>query len=240
LAGWIGRRRTRRAGAALPPRRRNYLWFLNREFPLRDHEDMSLSGTGSFRYDGVYRWFLNRVEPFLDDSGKIIRWYGTSTDIDSLKQIEQTLQMREQELLGIIETIPSMLWSTSPSGEPTRLFQRMLEYLGASREGLVSPGWVSFIHPDDREETAKAFWPSKREIHTAQSTVCDVQMESTDRITRWANLCVILAARSFSGMAFQSISMSENEQKTIFATQVSNSQGLPVGNRRRTCRLYRS
>src|SRR5262245_14198919 len=32
------------------------------------------------RHDGVYRWFLIRAEPFRDESGKIIRWYGTSTD----------------------------------------------------------------------------------------------------------------------------------------------------------------
>jgi len=38
------------------------------------------------RYDGVYRWFLIRVEPFRDETGKLLRWYGTSTDIESLKQ----------------------------------------------------------------------------------------------------------------------------------------------------------
>src|SRR5215467_10618827 len=41
------------------------------------------------RHDGVYRWFLIRVEPFRDETGKIIRWYGTNTDIDDRKQAER-------------------------------------------------------------------------------------------------------------------------------------------------------
>lgn len=40
------------------------------------------------RRDGVYRWFLIRAEPFRDESGKIIRWFGTSTDIDDRKRAE--------------------------------------------------------------------------------------------------------------------------------------------------------
>jgi hypothetical protein len=40
--------------------------------------------------------------------------------------------MREHELLGIIETIPSMILSMSVTGEPTHLSQRILEYVGAS------------------------------------------------------------------------------------------------------------
>jgi PAS domain S-box-containing protein len=44
------------------------------------------------RHDGVYRWFLIRAEPFRDESGKIVRWYGTSTDIDDRKRAEEALE----------------------------------------------------------------------------------------------------------------------------------------------------
>ena len=108
------------------------------------------------RADGTYLWFLNRNFPLRDDEGNIIKWYGVLTNINALKETEQALQMREHELLGIIETIPSMLWSTSPAGEPTHVSQRFLEYCGASLEELVHRGWERFLHPDDREKTAKA------------------------------------------------------------------------------------
>ena len=103
------------------------------------------------RADGVYHWFLNRSLPLRDDAGKIVKWYGILFDVNALKETEHALQMREQELLGIIETIPSMLWSASPTGETTHLSQRILEYCGAPLEELVHRGWETSIHPDDRE-----------------------------------------------------------------------------------------
>lgn len=38
--------------------------------------------------DGSYRWQLARVLPNRDAQGRIVSWYGTSTDIDDLKQAE--------------------------------------------------------------------------------------------------------------------------------------------------------
>jgi PAS domain-containing protein len=33
------------------------------------------------RFDGVHRWFLFRANPLRDESGNIIKWYGTNTEI---------------------------------------------------------------------------------------------------------------------------------------------------------------
>ncbi|MGE0823453.1 MAG: sigma 54-interacting transcriptional regulator [Candidatus Binatia bacterium] len=41
------------------------------------------------RADGAYRWFLHRGVPWRDDAGHITQWYGTSTDIEDRKQVEQ-------------------------------------------------------------------------------------------------------------------------------------------------------
>src|SRR5579863_6184529 len=47
------------------------------------------------RFDGEYRWFLLRASPLRDESGKIVRWYGTNTDIDDRKRAEEELQRSE-------------------------------------------------------------------------------------------------------------------------------------------------
>jgi PAS domain S-box-containing protein len=41
------------------------------------------------RHDGVYRWFVTRAVPFRDSSGRIVQWFGTTTDIDDRKRAEQ-------------------------------------------------------------------------------------------------------------------------------------------------------
>ena len=43
------------------------------EFPLR-------------RADGVYRWFLTRAIPLRDEQGRIVRWFGTNTDVEDVRR----------------------------------------------------------------------------------------------------------------------------------------------------------
>ena len=53
--------------------------------------------------DGEYRWFLTQGVPLRDESGKIVRWYGTNVDIDERKRA-QTLLEGEKQLLEMIAT----------------------------------------------------------------------------------------------------------------------------------------
>jgi PAS domain S-box-containing protein len=48
------------------------------------------------RYDGKYRWFLTRAVPARDDTGCIIGWYGTTTDIHDRKQAEDALRQQAE------------------------------------------------------------------------------------------------------------------------------------------------
>jgi len=43
------------------------------------------------RFDGAYRWFLLRASPLRDERGTIVRWYGTSIDIEDRRRAEQAL-----------------------------------------------------------------------------------------------------------------------------------------------------
>jgi PAS domain S-box-containing protein len=61
------------------------------------------------RHDGAFRWFLMRVEPLRDETGKIVRWYGTQTDIEALKQLEEKLREEDRELRRITDAIPQTI-----------------------------------------------------------------------------------------------------------------------------------
>lgn len=46
------------------------------------------------RKDGTYRWFLARGTPVRDANGRIVRWYGSATDIDVQKrEVERTREV---------------------------------------------------------------------------------------------------------------------------------------------------
>ena len=53
------------------------------------------------RADGEYRWFLFRGEPLRDERGKIVKWYGTTTDIEDRKQAEWSLQEAQEGLAHV-------------------------------------------------------------------------------------------------------------------------------------------
>jgi formate hydrogenlyase transcriptional activator len=104
------------------------------------------------RHDGVFRWFLMRVEPLRDDTGKIVRWYGTCTDIETLKQTEAQLREDERELRRITDLIPQAIVVQDPSGTPIYANQATLDYTGLTAEDVIAPLFRERIfHPDDLE-----------------------------------------------------------------------------------------
>jgi formate hydrogenlyase transcriptional activator len=50
------------------------------------------------RADGLYRYFLVRVFPLRDETGQIVKWYGTNVDIDDHRQAEEALQTAFEEI----------------------------------------------------------------------------------------------------------------------------------------------
>ena len=48
--------------------------------------------------DGQYRWFLSRALPIRDSDGKVLRWFGTNTDITEHRELEQRIQVQAAQL----------------------------------------------------------------------------------------------------------------------------------------------
>jgi PAS domain S-box-containing protein len=113
------------------------------------------------RYDGVYRWFLIRAEPFLDEAGRLVRWYGTSTDIDDRKRAEEALLASEREFTQIVNTIPALVWSARPDGSGAFFSESYLAYVGLAMDALLGWGWTAVVHPEDLGALVAA-WQSIR------------------------------------------------------------------------------
>jgi PAS domain S-box-containing protein len=93
------------------------------------------------RADGVWRWFQVRAVPLRDEHGNVVKWYGTTSDIDDLKKAEDRLRL-------VIDTIPTMAWSLRPDGVVDFLNQRWMDFTGLSLEQYIEePRGV--VHPED-------------------------------------------------------------------------------------------
>jgi len=57
------------------------------------------------RADGAFYWHVSRAVPIRDASGRIVKWYGTATNIDARKRVEQALvesDQRKTEFLAML------------------------------------------------------------------------------------------------------------------------------------------
>jgi PAS domain S-box-containing protein len=109
---------------------------------------------------GEYRWFLVRAMPVRDETGQMIKWFGTCTDIEEQKRAEQRIKESEENWRVLAETVPQLVWAMSPDGLIGYTNQRWHDYTGFTLEQIQSDRWayLQFIHPDDREGN-RTHWP---------------------------------------------------------------------------------
>jgi PAS domain S-box-containing protein len=55
--------------------------------------------------DGAYRWFLTRAVAHHDEAGNVLNWFGTSTDIDSVKRLEAALEEADRQKDQFVATL---------------------------------------------------------------------------------------------------------------------------------------
>jgi len=58
------------------------------------------------RADGKYCWFLVRTVPLLDAGGNVVKWYGTSTDIEGRKRADEAVRDNRELLEIVLATLP--------------------------------------------------------------------------------------------------------------------------------------
>jgi PAS domain S-box-containing protein len=106
------------------------------------------------RFDGVYRWFLFRATPSFDD-GRVIKWYGTNTDIEELKRVEGALKRSEAylaEAQRLTHTGSCAIDGTSR--EILYWSEEMFRLFGFDPQQGLPPWdqWIQRIHPEDRDK----------------------------------------------------------------------------------------
>ncbi len=101
------------------------------------------------RADGEYRWFLVRTVPLLDEQGRIVKWYGTSTDIEDHRRAEEKLKRRESQLAEAQRISHVGHWERNIEGGEIICSEETYRIFGLPPQDAIR-NLEEMIHPEDR------------------------------------------------------------------------------------------
>ena len=132
--------------------------------------------------DGRFRWFKSRGLPVRDDSGQVVKWVGTITDIDDLKRAEEELRESERRLRTLTEALPHMVWTAEPDGAHDYFNARNTEYTGLAVDQLRGWDWQQTIHADD-QPLCLELW--SHSVATGELYEIEYRLRQFDGVYRW-------------------------------------------------------
>ena len=84
------------------------------------------------RHDGEFRWHLSRAMPMKGEDGKVVRWFGTNTDITESKRALQQLRDSEEQFRTLVNNSPDIIARLDPELRHT-FVSPVIERLAALR-----------------------------------------------------------------------------------------------------------
>jgi len=103
------------------------------------------------RADGEYCWWFTRNVPLRDETGKLVRWYGTAIDIEDRKRAEQALRKSEERWRSVFENSAIGVALTDLNGRflaTNHVYQTMVGY---TEQELRALRFLDVTHQDYRE-----------------------------------------------------------------------------------------
>jgi PAS domain S-box-containing protein len=134
------------------------------------------------RFDGEYRWFLFRASALRDATGRILKWYGTNTDIEDRRRAEQAARASERGFRLIVDSIPGLVSIMSAAGELEFVNRQLLQYFGRSLQELKSWATTDAVHPDDLARTV-AGW--RRAVESGRTVDLEHRLRRGDGVYNW-------------------------------------------------------
>jgi len=114
--------------------------------------------------DGQYRWFLSRMKAIRDESGKVVRFFGTNTDITDMRRTEEALRTSEalhrrseQRFRMAVGTVSNLIWTNNAHGHMEGEQPAWENFTGQLLDEYQGYGWAKAVHPEDAQPTIEAW-----------------------------------------------------------------------------------
>ena len=98
----------------------------------------------------VLCWFTS-LTPLRDETGRIFRIVGTSTNVTELKHTEAALRQSEERFRILSASAPIGIYQTDAEGRCVYTNKRWQEITGLTLAESLGDGWERSLHPEDRE-----------------------------------------------------------------------------------------
>ena len=134
------------------------------------------------RADGKYRRFLFRGNPVMDESGKVVKWYGINIDLEDRTRAEEALRASEESFRQIVNTIPGLVAIMNADGAVELVNRRVLEYFGRTQDELKHWEATDAVHPDDLPRVLAAW---KSSVETGAPYDVEHRLRGADGVYRW-------------------------------------------------------
>jgi PAS domain S-box-containing protein len=134
------------------------------ELPLRKKAVREAYKSGVLQYVSRIRWSDQSIH-WIENKGKVfyseyhtpVKLIGTTRNITAERNYQQTLEEREQKFRLLADSMPQLVWTGDVQGNINYYNQSVYNYTGFTEAQVMGEGWLSIVHPDDREENLRAW-----------------------------------------------------------------------------------
>ena len=164
--------------------------------------------------DGQYRWFLIRDNPLRDEQGRVLRWYGTRTDIEDRKRAEEALRRAQTELAHVTRIMTMGELAASIAHEVNQPLS------GVVVNGNACLRWLAGDSPN-LEEAREAVRRIVRDGKRAGDVIARIRALATKTATAKERLDMNEAIREVMALAGDELRKNRVAVRTEFAENLS-------------------
>lgn len=150
------------------------------------------------RADGKYCWFLVRVAPLRDERGNIIKWFGSSIDIEDRKRAEDALRQSEFDLAEAQRVARIGSWTLDVATNAVRWSEELYRIfdVGKTAFGSTYEDFLSQVCPED---CTRVFEANAEARSSGKPFAVEYRIKT--RSGRWKDIREVGFARKDSGGA---------------------------------------
>ncbi|XMA18471.1 hypothetical protein WAI453_011262 [Rhynchosporium graminicola] len=122
-------------------------------------------------------------EAITDEDGNFLAGVVTCRDITTMTEAITEIKVKDEQRFQLIcESMPQMIWTTTPDGLPDWFSARWYEYTGLTEEESLRQGWTTPFHADDLASAGKRW---NHCIETGDPYSTEYRCRRKDGAWRW-------------------------------------------------------